>query len=365
MNLTKEQFFKRQITLSEISKEGQEKLLKSKILVVGCGGLGSPIAVYLAMSGVGEIHLIDFDTIAITNLHRQVFYRLDDIGKYKSEVLANFIKQRTPFTKVTFSIKPVQKETVLNLINEFDIIVDGTDSLPTKYLLNDACVLKNKPLVYGSLYKFDGYVATFNVPQKEEKFSCNLRDAFPVMATDIPNCEEAGTLNPIVGMIALQQVNEVIKLITGVGKPLVNQLLIYNSLQNLQLKMKLKSADICHLERKRRISKIFSKETYFDVGCEIQNPDWLISKEKMNTILVKEKRSQYQIISLIQKEQNYPFSVNEKVSIKNIESITIDPKKEYIFVCKKGITSYKAVKILKEKYPSIKMLSLIGGILNY
>ena len=156
MKPTKKQFFKRQTTLKEIGHEGQEKLQNAKVLVVGCGGLGSPIAVYLASSGVGELHLVDFDRIDTTNLHRQVFYSLDAIGKSKAETLAKFIEKRAPFTNVTFSETPVIKSNVFQLISEVDIVVDGTDSLPTKYLLNDACVLKNKPLVYGSLYKFDG-----------------------------------------------------------------------------------------------------------------------------------------------------------------------------------------------------------------
>ncbi len=356
------QFFKRQTTLSEIGESGQKKLQNAKVLVVGCGGLGSPVAVYLAQSGVGEIHLVDFDTIDVSNLHRQVFYTLNDVGKYKAAVLSEIITQRTPFTKTTFSTKPVQKETVLDLVSQFDIVVDGTDSLPTKYLLNDACVLKNKPLIYGSLYKFDGYVATFNVLQKNGEYSCNLRDAFPEMATDIPNCEEAGTLNPIVGIIAMQQVNEVVKLITGVGKPLVNQLLIYNSLQNSQLKMKLKK-----LVFKEKISEIFKNESYFDASCEIQNTDWLISNEEMKAILSGRVQSRPLIISVLNANEKHPFTINQFTSLSVIKSnnFSIDTNKVYIFVCKKGITSYSAVKILKETYPSVKMLSLVGGILNY
>ena len=178
----------------------------------------NPIQIYLASSGIGKIHLIDFDTVDVTNLHRQIFYALEDVGKPKVEVLADFIRKRAPFTEVSFTNKPISKKNVFELISEVDIVVDGTDSLTIKYLLNDACVIKKKPLVYGSLYKFDGYVATFNVLQKDGSYSSNLRDAFPEMATDIPNCEEAGTLNSIVGTIATQQVNEILKLITGIGK---------------------------------------------------------------------------------------------------------------------------------------------------
>jgi molybdopterin/thiamine biosynthesis adenylyltransferase/rhodanese-related sulfurtransferase len=358
MKPTKAQLFKRQITLPEIGEVGQEKLQNASVLVVGCGGLGSPIAVYLAASGIGKIHLVDFDTIDISNLHRQVFYSLEDVGKPKAEVLCQFIKKRAAFTEVTFTNKPILKENVLELIDAVDIVVDGTDSLPTKYLVNDACVIKKKPMIYGSLYKFDGYVATFNVLQKDGSYSANLRDAFPEMATDIPNCEEAGTLNSIVGLIATQQVNEVLKLITGIGKPLTNQLLIYNSLKNTQLKMKLTTSFL-----KDEIAKIFKVQTYIDFACSGQNPDWLISAS-----VLKEKigNSNLEIIAVLN-NLKLPFDVQQTIHISKFDAdkITIDKSKTYIMVCQRGLNSYRAVVKLKNKYPDLEVLSLIGGISNY
>jgi molybdopterin/thiamine biosynthesis adenylyltransferase/rhodanese-related sulfurtransferase len=358
MKPTKSQLFKRQITLPEIGEVGQEKLQNASVLIVGCGGLGSPIAVYLASSGIGKIHLVDFDTVAISNLHRQVFFSLEDVDKPKAQVLSQFINKRAPFTEVTFTNKPILKENVLELISKVDIVVDGTDSLPTKYLLNDACVLKNKPMVYGSLYKFDGYVAAFNVLQKDGSYSANLRDAFPEMATDIPNCEEAGTLNSIVGMIATQQVNEVLKLITGIGKPLLNQLLIYNSLNNTQLKMKLTPIFL-----KDKIAKIFKVQTYADAACIVQNLDWQILpavlKQKMGD-------SNLEIIAVLN-NLNLPFDVQQTIDIKqfDVDKIAIDKSKTYIMVCQTGFNSYTATVKLKTKYPDLEVLSLTGGISSY
>ena len=358
MKPTKNQLFKRQITLSEVGKEGQQKLQEAKVLVVGCGGLGSPIAVSLAASGIGKIHLVDFDTVDITNLHRQFFYSLDDIGKPKAEVLSTFIKKRAPFTDVSFTNKPITKENVFKLISDYDIVVDGTDSLPTKYLLNDACVLKDKPLVYGSLYKFDGYVAVFNVLQKDGTRSPNLRDAFPEMATDIPNCEEAGTLNSIVGMIASLQVNEVLKWILKQGKLLIRQLLIYNILQNNQLKIKIKNTI-----SKELIKGIFEKETYFDASCEIRNTDWLISASTL-----KNELKNVEIISVIANQEiDYPFKIDKNIPLSELSNSDFIPKKgkKYVVVCMKGNSSYEAVKILKEKYPNLKVFSLVGGISDF
>lgn len=358
MKTDKNQLFKRQITLSEIGEIGQQKLQNASVLVVGCGGLGSPIAVYLASSGIGKIHLVDFDTVDITNLHRQVFYSLDDVKQPKAKVLSAFIKKRAPFTEVSFTNKPITKDNVFKLIENVNIAVDGTDSLPTKYLLNDACVLKNKPLVYGSLYKFDGYVATFNVLQKDETYSANLRDAFPEMATDIPNCEEAGTLNSIVGLIATAQVNEVLKLITGIGKPLINQLLIYNSLQNTQLKMKLKPTIL-----KEKIAKIFKIQNYVDAVCSGQNPDWQISP---STLKEKLGNKDLEIIAVLN-NLKLPFDVNQTIHINkfDVEKIDIDFNKTYVMVCQRGFNSYRATERLKKKYPDLEVLSLTGGISSY
>ena len=358
MNVTKKNLFKRQITLPEIGEIGQQKLQDASVLVVGCGGLGSPVAVYLASSGIGKIHLVDFDFVDISNLHRQVFYSLDDVGKSKVAVLSAFIKKRAPFTEVSFTAKPITKENVFDLISEFDIVVDGTDSLPTKYLLNDACVLKNKPLVYGSLYKFDGYVASFNVLQKDGSYSANLRDAFPEIATDIPNCSEAGTMNSIVGMIATQQVNEVLKLITGIGKPLANELLIYNSLQNTQLKMKLKSKFL-----KDKIAKLFKMQTYFDAACTVQNSDWQISSEDLR---VKLNDSDIELIAVLP-NLKLPFNVHQTIPIHQFDAdkFNVDYTKTYVMVCQRGFNSYKVTKLLKEKYPKLNVLNLSGGISSY
>ncbi|ARV16121.1 HesA/MoeB/ThiF family protein [Polaribacter sp. SA4-12] len=362
MSVTKNQLFKRQITLSEIGEVGQQKLQDASVLVVGCGGLGSPIAVYLASSGIGKIHLVDFDTVDVSNLHRQVFYSLDDVGKSKAAVLSEFIKKRAAFTDVSFTNKPITKENVFDLISEFDIIVDGTDSLPTKYLLNDACVIENKPLVYGSLYKFDGYVASFNVLQNDGSYSANLRDAFPEMATDVPNCSEAGTMNSIVGMIATQQVNEVLKLITGIGKPLANELLIYNSLQNTQLKMKLKPTVL-----KDKIAKLFKIQTYFDAACATQNSDWQISSAALKEQLSLRAQSRSLEIIAVLPNLKLPFKVNQTIPIQqfDVDKIKVDLTKTYVMVCQRGFNSYKATKMLKAKYPELNVLSLTGGISGY
>ncbi len=359
-NPTAKDFFQRQTTLFEVSEKGQQKLQNASVLVVGCGGLGGTIAVHLATSGIGNLHLVDFDTVAISNLHRQVFYTLEDIGKSKAAALTHFIQKRAPFTTVTFSEKAISKETVLEAISKVDIVVDATDSLPTKYLLNDACVLQNKPLVYGSLYKFDGYVASFNMLEKDGTYSANLRDAFPEMATNIPTCEEAGTLNAIVSTIASLQVNEVLKQVLGLGKSIINSLLIYDSLQNKQLTIALKKT-----VSKKEIAGIFEQENYFDARCVPQNSDWLIPAQVLKKKL-EVQNNRLKIISVIEdKTLTYPFTIHQKTTLAALHNFVVEKNTEYIMVCKKGITSYSATELLKGKFPEASIFSLQGGLLNY
>lgn len=358
MKITKEELFKRQTTLLEVGNKGQQKLLETRVLVVGCGGLGSPIAVGLATSGIGAIHLVDFDTVSLSNLHRQYFYSLEDVGKPKTEVLANFIEERAPFTKISFTNKPLTKNNIFEIVADYDIVVDGTDSLPTKYLINDVCVLKDKPLVYGSLYKFDGYAATFNVLQKDGTRSPNLRDAFPEMATDVPNCEEAGTLNAIVSMIASVQINEILKWILGLDNLLIRQLLVCNFSQNTQLKIALKSSF-----SKKKIQQIFETETYYDASCEIRNKEWLISSSEL-----KNQLDEVEIISVIANQDiKYPFSIQQNIPLSEFlhSSFQAQENKKYVIVCMKGNSSYTATKFLREKYPWAKVFSLVGGITNF
>ncbi|MGB5462687.1 MAG: HesA/MoeB/ThiF family protein [Aureibaculum sp.] len=363
--ITTELLYKRQITLKEIGKPGQDRLLQSKVVIVGCGGLGCVSAAYLVGSGIGSIQLIDFDEVNASNLHRQVFYKMEDVGKPKAKVLASYLKKIGPFSKIHYHELAVVKENVFKLIAESDIVLDCTDSLPIKYLLNDACVLKNKTLVYGSLYKFDGYVSTFNLEFQKGQFSSNLRDAFPEISKEaIPNCSEVGTLNTIVGLIGLMQANEVLKIVTQVGNPLIDELLIYNSLENSQYKMKLKRTF-----SKDTIQKIFDTESYYDLNCEVQDESLLISSEALKKELSNSfSNKNLKIISVLEnKDSKLPMNVDQKLPYSQFQiyQIAFAPSNNYIIVCNKGITSYDVVKRLKEKFPKLKVLSLKGGILDY
>lgn len=356
MEISKADYFKRQITLPEIGEKGQELLQNAKVVVIGCGGLGSPVAIYLAASGVGTLHLVDFDNVTVSNLHRQVFFKQSDIQNSKAAVLASEIQKRTPFTKVLVTQQAVDKNSILSLISRYDVVVDATDNLQVKYLINDACVVSKKPLVYGSLYKFDGYVATFNILNGDGIYTCNLRDAFPTIATDIPNCETAGTMNPIVGLIAMLQVNEVVKLITKTGTLLTDKLLIYNVLENNQFKMKLKKNKSINIE------SIFKNSIYLDESCKTQDSSLLISGSELNKKL---NNPNIHIVSVMNSlDANLPFNVHQKIPFKDFDIDTFIPnfEKDYVIVCNRGITSYEVTSKIKSKFPSLNVYSLFEGI---
>jgi len=380
MKPSSKQLFIRQTTLTEIGESGQQKLQQTSVVIVGCGGLGNTVATSLAGSGIGTIHLVDFDLVDVSNLHRQLFFTLKDIGKPKVEILGNYLRKMAPFTKVLEHNLTINKKNVFELINDIDYVLDCTDSLPTKYLLNDACVLQNKPLIYGSLYKFDGYVASFNILRKADVFSTNLRDAFPEMSKEsIPNCSEIGTLNTIVGIIGLIQANEVLKLVCGIGNSLIDKLLIYNSLENSQHKMKLnKTFD------KDRIQHIFDKESYIDSNCEAQDEALLITANELRKILseinpkLETRNPKLKIISVIEDISTpLPFQVDAKIPLSKLDDIVghierpelfgsdANKKAKFILICQKGISSYEATEKIKEKFPDLEVLSLQGGISNF
>lgn len=226
--------YNRQMLLKQFGETGQQKLLQAKVLVVGAGGLGCPVLQYLAAAGVGKIGIIDDDIVALSNLHRQVLYSVHDIGLSKAERAAFVLQQLNPEITIVAYNERLTVQNALDIIAAFDIVVDGTDNFSTRYMINDACVLLNKPLVYGAVSQFEGQVAIFNSNQQNGKPSVNYRDLFPQPPGEgeIQNCEEAGVLGVLPGIIGTMQANETIKLITGIGQPLINRLLTYNALNN-------------------------------------------------------------------------------------------------------------------------------------
>ncbi len=223
--------YSRQLSLKGFGEKGQAKLRGARVLVVGAGGLGCPVLQYLAGAGVGEIGFADDDVVELSNLHRQVLYTMDDIGMPKVTRAEVRLRQLNPNVLLRSHHLRVNSGNALELLAGYDIVVDGTDNFAARYVLNDAAALLNKPLVFGGLYQYEGQVAVFNVRDAEGN-QANYRHLFPVppAAGEAPGCNEAGVLGLLPGVIGMLQAVEVVKLITGIGSPLLNQLLTYNLL---------------------------------------------------------------------------------------------------------------------------------------
>ncbi|RZK82307.1 MAG: molybdopterin-synthase adenylyltransferase MoeB [Pedobacter sp.] len=219
--------YHRQIILPEIGIEGQQKLKQAKVLMVGAGGLGCPVLQYLVAAGIGYIGIIDDDVISESNLHRQILYSHYDIGQNKAITAENKLKVLNPFVNIEAYTERLEASNVHRLFEKYDLIIDGSDNFPTRYLVNDSCVALNKPLVFGSIYKFEGQVSVFNYNNGP-----NYRELFPTPPTDgkVPNCSEIGVIGILPGMVGTIMANEAIKIICEIGVTLSGRLLCIDAL---------------------------------------------------------------------------------------------------------------------------------------
>lgn len=229
--------YQRQITLQGFGIEAQEKLTNAKVLVVGAGGLGCPILQYLVAAGVGHIGIVDKDQVTLSNLNRQILFGQDDVGQNKANIAAVKLASLNDLVKIEAFQQNCDQVFAIDHFPNYDIIVDATDNFATRYLINDACVLLDKPLVFGAVSQFEGQVAVFNV--LKDGYALNYRDLFPVPPKEgeVLSCADGGVLGVLPGIIGVMQAIEVIKLIAGIGNVLANQMLIYNALKNTNYTM--------------------------------------------------------------------------------------------------------------------------------
>jgi len=253
MKFTKKQIdrYSRQIILKKIGVVGQKKLLKSNVLIVGAGGLGSPIAIYLAAIGIGKIGIIDKDSVEISNLSRQIIFSTNDLKKNKSSVAINKLREINPDIKLHSFNKKLTIKNINQIAKNFDLIVDGSDNFRTRFLINDYCLKNKKILVSGAISKFDGQVYTFNFSKK--KSPC-LRCFIPKMPSnpDVDNCEYEGVLGSLAGIIGTIQANEVVKEILEIGDTLCGYILIIDALKLTFRKVKLNKRSDCYCNEKKK-----------------------------------------------------------------------------------------------------------------
>lgn len=229
MDFTEEQLqrYSRHIILPEVGGKGQQKISNAKVLMVGAGGLGCPVGYYLAAAGVGTIAIVDNDEVELSNLQRQIAHSVNTLGMNKADSAKKTFEALNTDVNVIAIKERINSKNILDLIKDYDIVVDGTDNFPTRYLINDACVMLKKPLVSGAILRFEGQVTTI-LPGEGHCYRCLFEEAPP--AGLVPSCQEAGVLGVLPGVIGALLATEVLKLIIGKGKPLMNQLLIYDAL---------------------------------------------------------------------------------------------------------------------------------------
>ena len=339
----------RQTLLSQIGNLGQEKLGKAKIAIVGCGGLGSIAAPYLAGAGVGTLLLIDHDTIDITNLHRQVFYSESD-KDYKSNSLANHINALNSDVDTLVYTEMLTKKNIDFLLNDVDIVLECTDNIQTKYLVNDYCHINKIPMVYGAIYKYDGYISLF---ANQSNVDIHLRDIFADPNDNIPSCAEVGVINTVAGLIGMLQANEAIKYLTNAGVTLQGHLISYNILSNDQMKLKLKKNYL------KDMVVLYSESDYHaNNNCAVS---------ELSISMLMSDRSNYQLISILEYDEH--ISIDDEVVHIPLSTIDIEvyepPQKPTVFYCMSGRRSSVLVKQLLERNSSLNIFTLSGGLMMF
>lgn len=333
-----------QIALPSFGASAQELLKNAKVLIVGMGGLGCPSSQYLAASGVGTIGIADDDIVSLSNLHRQILYTPEDIGKRKVEIVAKRLQQQNPEVKIIPIKERVTSENVMDLISEFDLIIEGPDNFETKHLLNDACVLAGKSLVYGAIYQYEGQVSIWNVPQKDGSFSPNYRDVFPnVEENQVPNCAEGGVIPSLAGIVGCMQTNEALKFLTRSEDILSGKLWMMNVLTG-----------------KTQIIKL--KKSTTNTITELIPTVKAISFENFN-----QNKDAFEIIDVRNEEEHAKFNLGGKnIPLNDLENRIneISNSNKILCYCATGKRSAAAVHILQKHFPNAAIFSLKGAIEN-
>ena len=358
--------YQRQIILKEFGEAGQQKLMQSKVLVIGAGGLGCPVVQYLTAAGVGTIGIVDDDTVSLTNLHRQVLYSVNDIGVPKTDRAAAVMQALNPDINIIPFNQRLTVENALELIPAFDIVIDGTDNFSTRYMINDACVLLDKPLVYGAVSQFEGQVTIFNCLQENNDKPVNYRDLFPQppKEDEVLNCAEAGVLGVLPGIIGTMMANETIKLITGIGEPLVNRLLTYNALNNQVYELELSARE----ETRALIpaSEILFKQMDYQWLCGSSPSAFEIDGDEFDELLEKETIDVIDVREIDEIPVVHEF-YHQKIPLKQIGDFVQDIKSDSVVVfCQSGKRSKQAANLLSGIFGTTKKVySLKGGIENW
>ena len=352
--------------MPQIGIQGQEKLGKARVLIVGAGGLGSPVALYLAAAGVGTIGLLDFDEVELSNLQRQVIHSTRDIGRPKVASAKDRIRALNPAVNVEVFNTKLTSENALEIMAGYDIIVDGTDNFQSRYLINDACVLLGKPDVYGSIYRFDGLASVFDA-RKGPCYRCLYPD--PPAPGTVPSCGEAGVVGVISGMIGTIQANEVVKLIVGGGEPLIGRLLSLDAWQMQFREYAIQKDPACPVCGEHpTVTGLIDYEEF----CGIGKRDRPYIVEEITPVTLKERLEKHENIQLIDIREPHEKAIAWIEGARHIpfgqvqrHMYELDREAVTVFICKSGQKSVYLIEELKKAGYGGKLLSLKDGIIGW
>lgn len=364
--------YSRHLTLREFGTAGQLKVKTGSVLVVGAGGLGCPALLYLAAAGIGKLGIVDDDRVALSNLQRQVLYTESNISSLKAEAAAQRLQQLNPAVTIETYPFRLTAENALDIIAPYDVILDGSDNFATRYLLNDACVLQDKPLVYGAILRFEGQVAVFNCRRQDSTFSANYRDLFPEPPApdQVPNCAEAGVLGVLPGMIGAMQANEALKLIAHYGTPLADRLLILDAETMQQTLIKINNQ-----HARDKITELIN----YDLFCgkspekskslsENHNPTGMKEITVQELKELKESGADFQLIDVREPHEYDICNLGgQLIPMSDIPNNVdkIDKEKQVIVHCRSGKRSADTILWLERNHKFENLTNLKGGVLAW
>ncbi len=351
----------RHLIIPEVGMAGQKKLKAAKVLVVGAGGLGSPISLYLAAAGVGRIGLVDFDVVDESNLQRQVLYTTKDVRRPKLEVAKERLTAMNPHIEVETYETRLTSENALDIISEYDVVVDGTDNFPTRYLVNDACVLLGKPNVYGSIFRFDGQVSVFDA-RKGPCYRCLYPEPPPPGL--VPSCAEGGVLGVLPGVIGALQAMETIKVILGIGQPLIGRLLLFDGLHMSFTELRLRKDPSCKVcGPNPTVRELIDYEAFCGITPSQADRSMHITPEELNE---KIERGEKVFLLDVREPVEYEICHIENAVLIPLSKLPEHVNKlsltdEIVAYCHTGVRSSMAVKLLRD-LGFTRVRNLAGGI---
>jgi molybdopterin/thiamine biosynthesis adenylyltransferase/rhodanese-related sulfurtransferase len=361
--------YSRHLIMPEVGVDGQRKLKGGSVLCIGAGGLGSPVAMYLAAAGIGTLGMVDFDTVDFSNLQRQILHGTPDVGRPKLASARERLQALNPNVHVETYETALTSQNALKLFEPYDVIIDGTDNFPTRYLVNDACVLTGKPNAYGSIFRFEGQASVF-ATKEGPCYRCLYPEPPPPGL--VPSCAEGGVLGVLPGMIGVIQATEAVKLILGVGEPLIGRFLIYDALRMRFRELKLRKDPDCPVcGTHPTVTALIDYEQFCGVTPAVQEPMAVNTSTEITSVELKQRLDRGEKLRVIDVREPNEYQINriagaELIPLGDVPKryAELNPEEEIVVHCKVGGRSAKAADFLRS-VGFKRVLNLKGGILDW